>query len=136
MLHITPPRTAILEPLSPQQAAAHSCLCRDPKTLKSRSVSVSLGVTAPFPWSWCAHGFVCALQASLVAMRFDFKPPSHHLAAASSLPLVMGYLFLVSFNILLSIVVQQLITILEFSQGKMSVDYSTILDLIWEYRWQ
>ena len=30
-------------------------------------------VIASFPGSWCLQGFVCALQASLADMRFDFK---------------------------------------------------------------
>ena len=37
----------------------------DPQTLTDRSDSVSSGTTAPFPWVWCAQGFVCALQESL-----------------------------------------------------------------------
>ena len=46
----------------------------DPQTLKGRSGSVSGGgVTVPFPRSCCVQGFVCALQAPLVDMRFDFK---------------------------------------------------------------
>ena len=36
-----------------------------PQTLTDRSDSVSSGTTAPFPWVWCAQGFVCALQESL-----------------------------------------------------------------------
>ena len=46
--------------------------------------------------------------------------PSYHLAGVSPLPLGMGYLFLVGSNILLSMVVQQLVVILVFSQDKMS----------------
>ena len=49
--------------------------------------------------------------------------PSYHVAGAS-LPLDMGYLFLVGSNILLSMVVQQHIVILESSQ-KMSTRPST-----------
>ena len=45
----------------------------DTQTLKGRSGSVSCGVTAPFPGSWCIWGFVGALQTSLAGMRFDFK---------------------------------------------------------------
>ena len=44
--------------------------------------------------------------------------PSYHLAGAS--PLDVGYPFLVGSNILLSMVVQQWVVILEFSQEKMS----------------
>ena len=32
-----------------------------------------VGVIAPFPQSWCAQGFVCALRASLLGLRFNFK---------------------------------------------------------------
>ena len=46
--------------------------------------------------------------------------PFFHLAGASPLPLDVGYLFLVGSNILLSMVVQQLVAILEFLQEKRS----------------
>ena len=45
----------------------------------------------------------------------------------SSLPLDLGYLFLVGSNILLWMVVQQRVEILEFSQEKMSAHPSTLL---------
>ena len=32
-----------------------------------------MGVIAPFPQSWCTQGFVCALRASLLGLRFNFK---------------------------------------------------------------
>ena len=51
--------------------------------------------------------------------------PSDHRAVASHLPLGLGYLFLVDSNILLSMVVQQLVVILGFSQ-KMSACPSTL----------
>ena len=60
MLHL--PGLLLPEPLSPQQAAADPCLCRRPSDIY-RQVWLSLlwgGVTAPFPESWCAQGFVCA----------------------------------------------------------------------------
>ena len=38
---------------------------RDSWTLMGKSVSVSCGVTAHFSWSWCAQGFLCALQESV-----------------------------------------------------------------------
>ena len=38
---------------------------RDSWTLTGKSGSVSCGVTTPFSWSWCAQGFVCALQESV-----------------------------------------------------------------------
>ena len=46
--------------------------------------------------------------------------PSYHLVGASPLPLDVGYLFLVGPNNLLSMVAQQGVIILEFSQEKMS----------------
>ena len=44
-----------------------------PQHLKAGRAQSLVGVTAPFPGSWCAQGFVCALQASLMDIRFDFK---------------------------------------------------------------
>ena len=55
-------------------------------------------------------------------MRFH---PSYHHAGTSPLPLDMGYLFLVGSNNLLSMVVQQRVVILEFSQEKISARPST-----------
>ena len=56
--------------------------------------------------------------------------PSNHLVWASPLSLNMGNLFGVGSNILLSMVVQQLVAILEFSQEKMNTSfYSAILVL-------
>ena len=54
-----------------------------------------MGITAAFPQSWCAQGFVCVLQALLAVLRFDSKsdfapPPS---CGASPLLLDAGYLF-------------------------------------------
>ena len=40
----------------------------DSQTDRCRPGSVSCGVTASFPQSWCTQGFVCALQASLVGL--------------------------------------------------------------------
>ena len=49
--------------------------------------------------------------------------PSYYPVAASPLPLDEGYLFLVGSRITLSMAVQQLIAILEFSQEKMSTHF-------------
>ena len=54
---------------------------RDAQKLKGRSGSVSRGgVPAPFPGSFCAQSFVCALWAFLGHLRFyskrDFAPPT------------------------------------------------------------
>ena len=65
---------------------------------------------------------------SLVGMGFDSKcdcaPPT--ILLGSSLPLDLGYLFLVGSNILLWMVVQQRVEILEFSQEKMGARPSTL----------
>ena len=58
-------------------------------------------------------------------MRFH---PLYHLVGVSPLPLDVEYLFLVGSNILLSMIVQQLVVILVFSQEKMSACHSQILD--------
>ena len=53
--------------------------------------------------------------------------PTYHLAGASSLPVDVGYFFLVGSNILQSMVVQQRVVVLEFSQEKMSACPSALL---------
>ena len=52
--------------------------------------------------------------------------PSYYLSTASSLSLDVGYLFLMGSSILLSMVVQQLVAILVFSQEKMSTHPSIL----------
>ena len=47
------------------------------------------GVTAPFPESW-EHKFVCPLEESLVAMRFDFKVIAPLLPSCCSFSFVLG----------------------------------------------
>ena len=83
------------ESLSPWQATADSCLCRSPSNSQRQVCLSLLWGPALFPPSWCAQGFVCALQASLAGMRFDFKCdcPLLPFVAASPLPLDAGYLF-------------------------------------------
>ena len=51
-------------PLTTRQATVDPST-RDSWTLTGTSGSVSGGVTTPFSWSWCAQGFVCALQESV-----------------------------------------------------------------------
>ena len=46
-------------PLSTHVSAGHSWI------LTGNSGSVCCGITAPFSWSWCRQGFVCALQESV-----------------------------------------------------------------------
>ena len=120
-LHL--PGLLLLEPVS---AAGCCSLMPLQETLKHSKAGLSQS-----PWGSLllslgpgVHMVLFVPSKPLVAVRFDFKPPSYHLAAASLL-LVMGYLFLVGFNILLSIVIQQLIAVLESLQGKMRVHPST-----------
>ena len=56
---------------------------------------------------------------------YDLVTELNHLAGASPLPLDVGHLFLVGSNIFFSMVVQQRVVILEFSQEKMSTRPST-----------
>ena len=53
---VLPASLSLAEPHLPPASAG------DPPTLAGGSGSASYGVTAPFPGSWCAHYFVCALQ--------------------------------------------------------------------------
>ena len=68
------------EPQSLWQATADPCLCRRHSSTHRQVWLSLLWVTAPFPGSWYAQGFVCTPQASLVDMRFDskcgFAPPT------------------------------------------------------------
>ena len=47
-------------PMPPQETFKHS---------KAGLAQTLVGVTAPFPGSWCAWGFVCTLQASLEGLQ-------------------------------------------------------------------
>ena len=64
------------EPLSPRQATADLCLCRDTQTLKGRCGSGSCGGHCSFPWVLVHTRCFCTLWASLVGMRFDSKHDS------------------------------------------------------------
>ena len=74
MWHATPPRSAAVRapvpvagpcwPVPLQETLRHS---------KAGLAQSPVGVFAPFPWFWCARGFICALWASLAGMRFDIK---------------------------------------------------------------
>ena len=54
----------------------------DSWTLPGKSWSVSCGVTAPFPGSWCAQGSDCALQETLkhssVSVSMESLGPGAH----------------------------------------------------------
>ena len=85
---------------------------------------MSCGVPGP----WFTQGFVCTLQVSLEGMRLASKcnlaPPAVLLGLLLS-PWTQGIFFLVESEVLWSMVVQQLVAILEFSQEKMSARLST-----------
>ena len=107
----------------PTQASA-----RDSQTLTGKSGLVSCGITDPFSWVLVSTRF-CLCPPNIYAghgvwcqMWFH---PFYHLDGASPLPLDMGYLFLMRFNILLLMVVQQWVVILEFSWEKRSAHPST-----------
>ena len=67
------PGLLLPEPLNPQQDTSDSCLCRPPSDTQPGLAQSLVRVTAPITPSWCAQGFVCAIQASLTPRRFDFK---------------------------------------------------------------
>ena len=98
------------------------------KSSKAGMTQSLVEVTALFPGSWCTQGFVCTPQASLEGLRFDSKcncaPPAVFLGF--SFALGCRYLFLVGSDILLSMVIQQLVEILVFSQEKMSAPPSAL----------
>ena len=76
---------------------------------------------------WYYFSPVCGLPTQWVwNLILLWLCPSYHLAAASSLSLDTGYLFLVGSSVLLSMVVQQLVVILVFSQKEMSAHHSTL----------
>ena len=100
---------------SPQLTCASA---GDTQTLKSRSGSLSWGSLGPG-----AHKDFfepCKSLRQACGLILNTICPSYCLLGASPLPLDMGYLFLVGSNILLSMAVQQVVAILEFSQKKMS----------------
>ena len=71
--------------------------------------------------AWCAEVYGVAKSWTWLSNWTELN----HLVGAVPLPLCGGYLFLVRSNILLSMVVQQQVAILEFSQEKISVFLST-----------
>ena len=112
-------RSAVPEPLPLWQATADPYLRRGHSNTQ-RQVWLSLcGV------SWCAQGFVWALQVSLEGMGFDskcsFAPPTVFLGLLLC-PWTWGIFFFFWCDPTSSCptVVQQQVVILEFSQEKMS----------------
>ena len=106
------------EPLPLQQATAGPCLCRRYSDNQGQIWLSFFGISG----SLCAQGFVWVLWASLVGMGFDSKhdfTPSYHILGHLLCPWMLGN-FMVGSNSLLSMVLQQWVTILELSQEKMS----------------
>ena len=127
MLHL--PGLLLPEPLSPLQTTADS-------DLRSRHSNTQRQVWLSLLWGHCSFppvlvctGFVCALQVSLVGMRFDFKcdrvPPTACCGFSFVLGRGVSFLSLLGSNILWSMVVQQVVAITVFSQEKMSSRPST-----------
>ena len=120
------------EPLSPWQSTADPCLCRKQSNTQ-RQVWLSLcGVSG----SWCAQGFVWSLWASLagrLGLILNVVLPLQLYYWDFSFALERGasffFFFLVKSNILLSMIVQQWVAILEFSQEKTSAHPSTLPSL-------
>ena len=109
------------EHLPLQQSTADPYLCRrHSNTVGSVSVgSLGPGVQKvffePFEHLWWVWGLILNANLPLLPSFWGF-----------SLPLDVGHLFLVGCNILLSMVVQQWVVILEFSQEKMNTHPSTL----------
>lgn len=80
----------------------------DPPNTHRQAWLQSLVGVLPFPGCWCPQGFVCALQESLVGMRFDFKC-EYTSCFGFSFVLGRGVSFLGNSDILLVMVVQQLV---------------------------
>ena len=126
------------------------CFCHlevaAPRLLYARALASVAGHCWPIlPQATLKHsevGWVSLHGVLLMCTRFCLSPLSisdgcgvwiltrfqlsNCIAGAAPLPLDMRYLFLVGSKILLSMVVQQQVVILEFSQEKMSVHPSTL----------
>ena len=115
----------------PDPVAGHHWPVPLPETPGHSQVSLGQSLVGSLllsPGSWCAQGFLWALRSSLASMGFDFSKHDfalHTIFLGLLLCSWMWGLFLVGSNILLSIVVQQWVVILEFSQKKMSSCPST-----------
>ena len=128
-LHCPPCLPGLLqwEAPSPRQATADLWLHRRHSDTQRQGWLGLCGVSG----SRCTQGFIWALQESLVAVGFDSKcdfTPPIILSGLLLCPWILG-IFLVGSTILLSVVVQQWVEILEFSQEKMRAHPSTPLSL-------
>ena len=123
--HTLPSRFLQPETLSPQQATADLCLHRRHSKTESQVWLRLLWVSLLLSLDPCAQKVLFApsecLQQVWGLLKMWFCP-SYHLVQVSSLPLVIGYHFLVGFNIPLLMVVQQLVAILVFSRRRWAHD--------------
>ena len=72
MQHTTPSKSAAARAPVPVASHCWPVPLQEMLTHSKADLAQSLvGVTARFPGSWCAQGFVCALRASLAGVRFD-----------------------------------------------------------------
>ena len=113
----------------PQTTLTRTC-ARDTQTIKGKSGSVSVAGTSG---SWWAQDFAWVLQTSLASMGLDYKcnfAPPTILLGLLLCPWNWDIFFLVDSNILLSMVVQQLVATLEFTQEKMSTKPFTLLSCL------
>ena len=130
MPHAEPPRCVAAKLLSPHQVTADLCLRRRHSKGRSGSVSTWVWSLWVFMHTRVFFFFFWALQASLAGMGFvskhDFAPPSILLRILLYL-WTWDVLFCESNN--LSMVVQQPVAILEFSQKKINTHPSTLPSL-------
>ena len=66
------PAPLYLVPLTPQQATVDPASTGDSWTLTGKSGSVSCGMLLLSSGSWCAQGFLCALQDSVSSVLWKF----------------------------------------------------------------
>ena len=124
MPHAVRPKSAAARAPVPVAVTADLCLLRRHSTLKDRSGSVSVGSLGPgahkvlFKPSehlWQVWGLILNVILPLLLSCWGFSFALGH-----------GVSFLLGSNILMSMVVQQLVAFLEFSQEKMSARPSTL----------
>ena len=124
MPHAVRPKSAAARAPVPVAVTADLCLLRRHSTLKGRSGSVSVRSLGPgvhkvlfesFEHLWRVWGLILKLILPLVPSCRGFSFALGH-----------GVSFLLGSNILISMVVQQLVAFLEFSQ-EMSAHSSTLL---------
>ena len=129
LTHYTSQDCCCQSPLACNRPLLTRASTRDTQTLKGRYVSVSCGGHCSFPWVLVNTRFcLCppSISGTYELWFTMWLHPSYNLAAASLLPLDVGYLFFGGIlhspyiDIFLSIVVQQPVAILMFLLEKMS----------------